>query len=278
MSTGLARLFADAVQFEHDGNNARLRELIEKEVNAELTNEQWQGDVLVSPLADIGDFLIRISALLSTVANMLAKGRHIGAFTKNKLEEMKIANDLSELQPLYDLNEKHSSLMSACKISPPCSCEADLCSAIAARLEKAATDVKQIWDGTDTFNVDLDIPAIFADLMDAEPNGDDATIAADITQDTLGNEVPYDLGHAHGENLRNHQTSQHSGEAESLMTIDGPDQGLLNALNRRGKGEYHCPEWSTCTKGGKKDGIPAVFERNSSYRFDPPSIVVMRLY
>ncbi|KAK2728883.1 hypothetical protein CKAH01_10711 [Colletotrichum kahawae] len=52
--------------------------------------------------------------------------------------------------------------------------------------------------------------------------------------------------------------------ALDTMEMDDID---MNSLKRRGKGEYVCPFWRTCQKGGlEHDGTPKIFNRNCMFR------------
>ncbi|TEA15945.1 hypothetical protein C8034_v001415 [Colletotrichum sidae] len=51
------------------------------------------------------------------------------------------------------------------------------------------------------------------------------------------------------------------GQDKSMSTVN------MDSLKHRGKGEYVCPYWRTCQKGGMtKSGHPKIFNRNCMYR------------
>jgi hypothetical protein len=72
-------------------------------------------------LTDMGDFLLRATNILSRLANDIVYGQHIHIYTKKKLREMKEDHDLSDLSPLEDMDEKHTSLQFA-TVDRPLSC------------------------------------------------------------------------------------------------------------------------------------------------------------
>ena len=93
------------------GQNTRLRELVEKEIEAR--NDYMGFDDLQNSgclLEDIGGLLIKTSSLLSDVAVSLADGQHIKDYSNLRIEQIEQENDFSELGLLDYLEAKHSSL------------------------------------------------------------------------------------------------------------------------------------------------------------------------
>lgn len=61
---------------------------------------------------------------------------------------------------------------------------------------------------------------------------------------------------------------------DDVLDVDDSDERNTNrvdmdSLRHRGKGEYRCPYWRTCQKGGQNiNGGPKIFHRNCMYRYD----------
>lgn len=108
MSATLPDLFAHAAHLGENYDTKWLDELVRREMDSLLAREKWDANNSGCHLVDIGEFLVRAVGLLSQLADSLTKGRHIAAITKERIEVMKIDNDLSELNPLYDLSENIS--------------------------------------------------------------------------------------------------------------------------------------------------------------------------
>lgn len=113
MSDSLVHLFDEATKLHEVDDTGWLRELVRVEVSAVLAREQWHAHSSNCRLSDIGDFLMRAVTLLSNVATGVTSSRQIETYAKSRIEEMKLENDFSELNPLYDLDEKHSLLLYA---------------------------------------------------------------------------------------------------------------------------------------------------------------------
>lgn len=80
------------------------RELAELAVSV----PQW-GDTGCS-LANIGEFLVRSTTVLSHLANCVVYGEHIDTYTSRKIQEIEEETDFSELTFLEYLDDKHQSL------------------------------------------------------------------------------------------------------------------------------------------------------------------------
>ncbi|WYZ37762.1 hypothetical protein EsH8_II_001268 [Colletotrichum jinshuiense] len=56
-------------------------------------------------------------------------------------------------------------------------------------------------------------------------------------------------------------------DMDDLDSVDNVDNVDMESLRHRGKGEYMCPYWKTCQKGGQDfNGRPKIFHRNCMYR------------
>jgi hypothetical protein len=68
----------------------------------------------------------------------------------------------------------------------------------------------------------------------------------------------------------NNAYDQHNESPESPVSDQDAQDSvirLLENLSKRGKGQYYCPYGAGCRKGGlHRDGTPAVFERNSTFK------------
>lgn len=107
MSRAIGHLLVEAAHLQYDEDSSWLEQLVQREVEVVLANEQLTAKRSGDRLVDIGEFLLRATSLLSSVVDGVTRGRHIEAYTKSKIEQMKSENDLSELNPLYDMDEKH---------------------------------------------------------------------------------------------------------------------------------------------------------------------------
>lgn len=57
-------------------------------------------------------------------------------------------------------------------------------------------------------------------------------------------------------------------DMDDLDSVDNVDNVDMESLRHRGKGEYMCPYWKTCQKGGQDfNGRPKIFHRNCMYRY-----------
>ena len=70
---------------------------------------------------DMGEFLVRATNVLSRVAHGVVHGQHIDIYTEKKVREMREDDDLSDLNSLEYMNEKHTSLKFA-TVERPLSC------------------------------------------------------------------------------------------------------------------------------------------------------------
>ena len=61
-------------------------------------------------LADMGEYLVRSTWMLSRLADSVVYGQHVDIYTRSKITEMEREHDFSELGTLDYLDEKHSSL------------------------------------------------------------------------------------------------------------------------------------------------------------------------
>ena len=61
-------------------------------------------------LAEIGDFLVRATCILSKLAEHVVYGEHIKIYTEMKIQESENDNDFSELNFFDYLEDKHKAL------------------------------------------------------------------------------------------------------------------------------------------------------------------------
>ncbi|KAK5453477.1 hypothetical protein LTS15_006662 [Exophiala xenobiotica] len=279
MSDALAELFDAAAHLQESDDARWLQDLVRKEVKAASAAEQQRhrNDHSSTPtdcrLGDIGKFLVRATTLLSKVADGVTEGRHISAYTKSRLEELKFQNDLSELNPLYDLEEKHQSLR-----------------AIASRLRKTSADVAQILQGTSHHltsvaddNKSFSIPQRSA--PEANKNYFGALDMATLRMQQPSTNDPFHQGSTWRDSMdgdtNSHRASHLRGQSMDFSARDAETANSESAeleindetaveLQKRGKGTHICPQWRSCNKGGNKDGRPFIFERNSAFKYVSP--------
>jgi hypothetical protein len=113
MSTDLHRLPVDFLSSHpiQPVEGTWLGETIKRELEGlslSLPPEQWQANGCL--LADMGDFFVRATLMLSRLAENVVSGPQVIIYAQERLEEMDEENDFSELSVLDYLNEKHSSL------------------------------------------------------------------------------------------------------------------------------------------------------------------------
>jgi hypothetical protein len=82
--------------------------IIMKELNRLANESQWETSPCV--MQDVGNYLTQTTSLLSSLASSLINGEDIESYGKRRVREAQEYNDLSELDPVNYLNEKHAAL------------------------------------------------------------------------------------------------------------------------------------------------------------------------
>jgi hypothetical protein len=109
MSASILQVFPVVSPIYLENSPHSIHEIIRKqwdEVKESIPVEDSSGCLLT----DIGNFLIHTSTLMSRLAEGLVHGQHVHANTKKAIQEMDSEHDLSKLDPLDYLNEKHALL------------------------------------------------------------------------------------------------------------------------------------------------------------------------
>jgi hypothetical protein len=87
-------------------------ENISRQEIADIRNSSIERQDSGCVLADMGDFLVRATLLLSQLPDSMTAEKHVSIYTSAKLEEMDRKDDFSELHGLDYLHKKHASLKS----------------------------------------------------------------------------------------------------------------------------------------------------------------------
>ncbi|KAH0559376.1 hypothetical protein GP486_004110 [Trichoglossum hirsutum] len=251
MSTDfLTHLFSDAARLYEDPD-PWLDEIIRKEL-AEIVMSTAKSQSAGCPLSDIGDFLVRATAMLSRLTNSIVHGQHISLHTKRKIEEMQEEHDFSLLSLLDYMNEKHS-----------------LLKLIASQLQVTAEGISGSWrDGPE-------LPA-GAQRRNMGSGAESLPIASSIAlnpdyqasgparplQETMPNvQSSISPSTEHVADQEDRETTAFEGSIQETVT------DLLTSLSARGRGSFVCPYDRSCVKGGVgRYGEIVTFERNSAFR------------
>jgi hypothetical protein len=106
--------FADPLQkllIEQATHNGSLHRLVEDQLTAIIGLVPAPSESSSSCLlADIGDYLVRSSTVLSRLADSVASGPHIESYVNATMDVMERETGFSDLQLLEYMNSKHSSL------------------------------------------------------------------------------------------------------------------------------------------------------------------------
>ncbi|KAE9378262.1 hypothetical protein N431DRAFT_435425 [Stipitochalara longipes BDJ] len=255
MSTDiLNELFVSATKF-NDSRDPCLNAIIRPAL-AELALSIPLWDDVGCTLAEIGDFLVRATSILSKLAEHVVYGEHIRIYTEMKIQESENDNDFSELNFLDYLEDKHKALKS-----------------IASRLQGAASHVDEAW---------RESPSPPQVPLSQRHRGKGKEIFVPHQSTSTASELIYQMdGNAWPTRDFEEDVTSANGAAGS-SNADGPTDDRspgsegsaqsntndpLASLSSRGKGHHICPQGGSCTKGGVgRDGELVVFERNSAFK------------
>jgi hypothetical protein len=98
------KLLLDAANLEQqsEGN------VILKELNRLSMTNRWEPSPCM--MQDVGNYLTITTNLLSDLAKKVINGEDIDTYAKSRVQEARVYNDLSELDPVHYLHEKHAAL------------------------------------------------------------------------------------------------------------------------------------------------------------------------
>jgi hypothetical protein len=82
--------------------------IIMKELSRLANGNKWETSPCV--LQDVGNYLTQTTALLSSLATSLINSNDIESYAQRRVREAQEYNDLSELDPVDYLHEKHTAL------------------------------------------------------------------------------------------------------------------------------------------------------------------------
>jgi len=268
----IARMDAASWRSEETNENL-LPEIVQRELLLLADSiPQYSGSNCL--LHDVGNILERTMAMLAALARNVVEGPQIRHYVDERIKEMEKVDDLSELNPLFYMDEKHRQL----KI-------------LAGELEEAAQSVTTLWSATQ------DPPEMFrTSYRDFPPPSDPPTTGytngytngyippekmdsptAEVPQDFTGFRSPIQEPDSETNSSPMLTPATTAGTQEAISEpkrspsseeLTGPDliRELLTSLSVRGTGRYTCPYLHDCRKGGVKYEELVVFERNSAFR------------
>jgi hypothetical protein len=82
--------------------------VIMKELRRLAVANKWEWSPCI--MQDVGNYLTKTMGLLSTLAQSIINGEDIETYARERVQEAQDYNDLSELDPVDYLNEKHAAL------------------------------------------------------------------------------------------------------------------------------------------------------------------------
>ena len=95
----------------YDSHDPWLDSIIRRELTELKTSMPLWSDTGCT-LAELGEFLLRATTLLSRLANCVVYGELINTYTEGKIQENEAKNDFSDLAFIDYLEDKHKSLKS----------------------------------------------------------------------------------------------------------------------------------------------------------------------
>ena len=82
--------------------------VIMKELRRLAATNKWEWSPCI--MQDVGNYLTKTMAMLNTLAQSIINGEDIESYARDRVQEAQDYNDLSELDPVDYLNEKHAAL------------------------------------------------------------------------------------------------------------------------------------------------------------------------
>lgn len=139
-------------------------------------------------------------------------------------------------------------------------------STLAARLEEMANETTMVWNRSPNPPYPLgDLPQAVSSVTISERANSNTPNASGInTNSTMGSGFA-SVSPANSWAPEANNTAAGTPTPISMEAF----QSLYPHLNRRGVGTWVCPHAEKCTKGGVRDGVLVVFERNSSFKSVP---------
>lgn len=108
----IARMDAAAWRSDESHEN-RLPDIVHRELLL-LADSIPQYNDSNCLLHDIGNILERTMAMLAALARNVVDGPAIRRYVDERIKEMEVVDDLSELNPLFYMDEKHRQLKFVC--------------------------------------------------------------------------------------------------------------------------------------------------------------------
>jgi hypothetical protein len=107
----LEELFTRAASLDDD--QRRIDQSLETILRAELTRSissvsGWEDTACT--LAQIGEFVVRATIMLSQLTNRLVDGDHVHKYTQDRMRDMNNEHELSDMTFMYYMSDKLASL------------------------------------------------------------------------------------------------------------------------------------------------------------------------
>jgi hypothetical protein len=226
---------------------------------------QW-GDTGCT-LANIGEFLVRSTTLLSQLANCIVYGEHINIYTSRKIQENEDANDFSELTFLDYLEDKHQSLKYTSHANAMGDLSLNHTRSIASKLQATAEHADQSWRASAK-----PPPAsrFQSQRRQQGPRPVPYPISGPMYQaeaSVYSPDQPLVEGQGYEPSYVDDQVELDARSPGSDRSAQSNTNDPFASLSSRGKGHHVCPKGASCSKGGVgPEGELIVFERNSAFR------------
>ncbi|KAM5464523.1 hypothetical protein MferCBS49748_005407 [Microsporum ferrugineum] len=201
-------------------------------------------------LVEIGEFLVHLMTFTSKIASALVEAEDIKTYIEAHIQQLNKMHHLSDMDVVTYMSEK----------------ERDL-NTLAARLEEMANETTMVWNRSPNPPYPLgDLPQAVSSVTISERTNSNTPNASGVnTNSTMGSSGFASVSPANSWAPEANNTAAGTPTPISMEAF----QSLYPHLNRRGVGTWVCPHAEKCTKGGVRDGVLVVFERNSSFKSVP---------
>ncbi|KAG8531734.1 uncharacterized protein KY384_003366 [Bacidia gigantensis] len=217
------------------------------------------------PLADVGQYIVRVLQILSKLTDHLINGSFVGNYVNGKLSSLIDEDDGSVSEYIDD---KHQAL-----------------GKIARQIKDISKDCGRVWSSSpappfhlqshpsgltayEPYPVNTAPPSITETAAYSSGPAYEGlpTSAPNLYGDQEYTSVATRAGHA-GSLAFGEQRIEDIMAPTTDYSHQGQDNPSIDQLKSRGKGQYTCPHGLDCKKGGvKSDGRIRVFTRNHEFR------------
>ncbi|KAM5434467.1 hypothetical protein McanCB21832_003877 [Microsporum canis] len=234
-------------------------------------------------LVEIGEFLVHLMTFTSKIASALVEAEDIKTYIEAHIQQLNKMHHLSDMDVVTYMSEKERDLNLYIHLPIPgrivhCNWNASplaqlvmthsqmVHSTLAARLEEMANETTMVWNRSPNPPYPLgDLPQAVSSVTISERANSNTPNASGInTNSTMGSGFA-SVSPANSWAPEANNTAAGTPTPISMEAF----QSLYPHLNRRGVGTWVCPHAEKCTKGGVRDGVLVVFERNSSFKSVP---------